>query len=198
MKPSVLGFSLSAGTSPIPAFAVSAEPACPEVIISASHSRSSTTFLFFSVNKHLSPSGTSTMPQGENCPWSSDLSNFRNYLYQECNIPSRELGWQTTSLSIILLRWLLWATEISGKPQLSWPGVEETIMQSLLGCWRRAWGCWGLGKLNQDRKARAQQRISSAMGPGEISPAAGEDADCFCKDHFGRSSACWWVIAVAF
>lgn len=37
-----------------------------------------------------------------------------------------------------------------------------------------------------------------AIRPCEISPAAGEDADCFHKDHFGRSSACWWVIPVAF
>lgn len=164
MKPSVLGFSLSAGTSPVLAFAVSAEPACPEVIISASYSRGKTTFLFSFANKHLSPSGSSIMLQGEKCPWSSDLSNFSNYLYQECNIPSRQPDRHPMSLSIFLLRQLLWATETSGKLQLSWPGVEETIMQSLLGSCKRAWGCWGLGKLNQDSKARAQQWVSVPWG----------------------------------
>lgn len=107
VKPSVLGFSLSAGTSPVLAFAVSAEPACPEVIISASYSRGKTTFLFSFANKHLSPSGSSIMPQGEKCPWSSDLSNFSNYLYQECNIPSRQPNRYPMSLSIFLLRQLL-------------------------------------------------------------------------------------------
>lgn len=65
LKPSVLGLSLSTGTSPVPAFAVSAEPACPEGIFSASYSRSNTTFLVFSTNKHLSPFGTSIMLQKE-------------------------------------------------------------------------------------------------------------------------------------
>lgn len=46
VKPSVLGLSLTTGTSPAPVFAGSAEPACPEVIISASLSRTNTTFLF--------------------------------------------------------------------------------------------------------------------------------------------------------
>lgn len=110
------------------AFAVSAEPVCSEVIISASYSRSSTTFLFFSANKHLSPPGRNIMSQGEKkCPRSSDLSRFSNYLYQECNVPGRQHDWHTMSLSIILLSRLQWATKMSGKLQLSWPSVEEIV-----------------------------------------------------------------------
>lgn len=101
------------------------------------------------------------MLQGGRCPWSSDLSDFSNYLYQECNIPCREPNWRTMSLSILLLRQLLWAADISGKLQLSWPGVEETILQSLLEK--------SLRMMRAGKTQPGQQSQSSAVSLSEIS-----------------------------